>query len=131
MTTLPKEIINEIGQLVQPKYKCIRVKYTFICMDSTYNDIGFKIREGDKILIIDDEDDGQDNKHGLMPLILNEGQCIIKTKSPTILEDSVPEFNLEKLLSLKVGESMKVKNYEDEDNDLLENWFKVTLVERF
>ena len=133
MTTLPKEIINEIGQLVQPKYKCIRIKYFAIDMGYSYNGSGFTIREGDKIFIIDDSDKGKYNQNNLKKLILDERQCIIYTKSQVLRlgcgKDG--DFNIDLLLSLKVGESIKMETYEDEEHDLYENYIKVTLVEKF
>jgi len=57
---VPKEIINEIAELVQPKHKCIRVEYTYI--ERNFNDNeneynGFKVTTGKKILILNYETD--------------------------------------------------------------------------
>ena len=51
---IPKEIIDEIGSLVQPKYKCMRIKYFKIDHDFVHDESGFKIRQGEKIYILDD-----------------------------------------------------------------------------
>jgi hypothetical protein len=53
---IPKEIVNEIAEFVQPKYKCVRIEYTYIKRHFNDNDEdydGFKVEHGKKIFILD------------------------------------------------------------------------------
>ena len=53
---IPKEIVNEIAEFVQPKHKCIRIEYTYITRHFNDNDEdydGFKVEHGKKIFILD------------------------------------------------------------------------------
>mgnify|MGYP003661562970 CR=1 FL=1 len=136
---IPKEIINEISTFVQPKYKCMRVKYTYTTMNyGTDGDTGFKIKDGEKIFIIDDDDKWEDthirggHEEGgdpceMLQCIVWDSCCVIKTKSKCMKDNVI----LCRALTKGIGTMGIYEEEDDDDRSLLSAHLKWEVIDIF
>jgi len=101
---IPRELIKEITDYI-PKYNCIKVKFRFT--DIAYEDdevtsIGFEIKEGERIFILDNKESEDCNTHSLDAAI--ENNCCILSKKA--IED---DYRTSELLKHKNGWVLKYR----------------------
>ncbi len=126
---VPKEIINEIAELVQPKHKCIRVEYTYI--ERNFNDNeneynGFTVTNGKKILILNYETDF--NRSNLIEFILTN-----PNKDEIPCKNWKEERQLTELISGELNKKIKKGNHMDLPSHLgvYDSYIEYRVVERF
>jgi hypothetical protein len=118
---IPKEIVNEIATLVQPKYKCVRIEWLRVL----YFDNGFKLTKGRTIFIIDYETK-LNNDFGLISMDKN----INDTEKDIIYYDSLPPKEQRIIQNGAIGKSYIESDY-DEDDGLSTEYLEFKIIERF